>query len=251
MTEPYELYYWPVLPGRGEFVRLVLEEAGAPYVDVARLPEEEGGGFKPLLAFVHGERPGQPAYAPPILVHGDLVLAQSAAICAYLGERHGLAPHEPGKRMQALQLQLTVADVTDEAHDTHHPISAALYYEDQKEAAREASRNFLKQRIPRFLTYFERVLARSGGQWLMGDALTYPDLSLFQLLEGLAYAFPKGFARTTESTPLLLAHRERVAQRAKIAEYLGSDRRLAFNEHGVFRHYPELDLDPGSNVSAE
>ena len=242
MAEPYELYYWPILPGRGEFVRLVLEEAGVPYRDVARLPEEDGGGFKPLLAFMQGERPGQPAYAPPILVHGELVLAQSAAICAYLGERHGLAPAEPGKRMQALQLQLTIADVADEAHDTHHPINASLYYEDQKDAAHKASQHFLDQRLPRFLGYFERVLERSGRAWLMGDTLTYPDLSLFQLVEGLAYAFPKGFARAAGQTPLLLALRDRVAKRPRIAAYLASDRRLAFNEHGVFRHYPELDL---------
>jgi glutathione S-transferase len=191
---------------------------------------------------VQGEPPGQPAYAPPILVHGELVLAQSAAICAYLGQRHGLAPAEPGKRMQALQLQLTIADVTDEAHNTHHPINASIYYEDQKEAAREASRHFLEQRLPRFLPYFERVLERNGGQWLVGDAVTYPDLSLFQLLEGLAHAFPKGFTRVVEQTPLLLALRDRVAKRPRIAAYLASDRRLAFNEHGVFRYYPELDL---------
>lgn len=242
MAEPYELYYWPILPGRGEFVRLVLEEAAVPYVDVARLPEEEGGGFKPLLAFMQGERPGQPAYAPPILVHGELVLAQSAAICAYLGEQHGLAPAEPGKRMQALQLQLTIADVADEAHNTHHPINSSIYYEDQKDAALEASQHFLDQRLPRFLGYFDRVLVRSGGAWLMGDTLTYPDLSLFQLVEGLAYAFPKGFVRAAEQTPLLLALRDRVATRPRIAAYLASDRRPAFNEYGVFRHYPELDL---------
>lgn len=242
MTDRYELYYWPILPGRGEFVRLVLEEAGAPYIDVARLPDEEGGGFRPLLAFVNGERPGQPAYAPPILVHGELVLAQSAVICAYIGEQHGLAPDDPGQRKQALQLQLTIADVSDEAHNTHHPVSATLYYEDQKEAALEASRKFIDERMPRFLGYFERVLERSGGPWLMGEARTYPDLSLFQLLEGLTYAFPKGFAKVTESTPLILALRDRVAELPRIAAYLESDRRLPFNEHGVFRRYPELDL---------
>jgi glutathione S-transferase len=144
--------------------------------------------------------------------------------------------------MQALQLQLTIADVADEAHDTHHPINASLYYEDQKDAAHKASQHFLDQRLPRFLGYFERVLERSGRAWLMGDTLTYPDLSLFQLVEGLAYAFPKGFARAAEQTPLLLALRDRVAKRPRIAAYLASDRRLAFNEHGVFRHYPELDL---------
>lgn len=241
MTDPYQLYYWPMLPGRGELVRLVLEEAAAPYVDVARLPEDEGGGLEPLLAFVRGDRPGQPAYAPPILVDGELVLAQTAAICAYLGERHALAPRGSGPLKQALQLQLTVADVADEAHDTHHPISVTLYYEDQKDAALRASKKFLDERLPRFLGYFERVLEQSGGPWLMGDTLTYPDLSLFQLLEGLAYAFPRGFARCAESTPRIVALGDRVRKRPRIAAYLESDRRLGFNEHGLFRHYPELD----------
>jgi glutathione S-transferase len=243
MTEPYELYYWPFLQGRGEFVRLVLEAAGVPYIDVARLPESEGGGFEPLLEFVRGDRPGQPAYAPPILVHDELVLGQSAAICAYLAERHGLAPLDSGPRKQALQLQLTIADVADEAHDTHHPVGVALYYEDQKDAACAAAQQFLDQRLPRFLGYFERVLERNDGSWLMGSALTYPDLSLFQLLEGLAYAFPKGFARVAESTPAILGLRDRVAARPRIAAYLESDRRIPFNQDGVFRHYPELDDD--------
>ncbi len=242
MSNPYQLYYWPMLPGRGEFVRLVLEQAGVPYDDVARLPESEGGGMQALMPFIRGEAPGQPAYAPPILVHGDVVLAQTAAICAYLGERHELAPKNHAGKMHALQLQLTIADVVDEAHDTHHPVSVALYYEDQKEAAKEASKHFLDERLPRFLPYFERVLEHDGGPWLLGDALSYADLSLFQLLEGLAYAFPRGFAKVTESTPGLVALRARVASLPRIAAYLGSERRLPFNEHGVFRQYPELDL---------
>lgn len=241
MTVPYQLYYWPFLQGRGEFVRLVLEEAGAPYVDVARLPDDEGGGPAPLLDFMNGNRPGHPPYAPPILVDGDHVLAQTAAICAYLAERHDLAPADAIKRKQALQLQLTVGDVADEAHNTHHPISAALYFEDQKNAAIQASRAFLTERVPRFLAYFERVLSRSTGTWLMGESLTYPDLSLFQLIEGLAYAFPNGFAEASESAPLAMALRDRVATRPRIAAYLGSDRRIPFNEHGVFRCYPDLD----------
>jgi glutathione S-transferase len=241
MSTPYELYYWPMLQGRGEFVRLVLEQAGAPYVDVARLPEEEGGGLTPLLAFIKGERPGQPPYAPPILMHESLVLSQSGAICAYLGQRHSLAPENPGQRWQALQLQLTIADVTDEVHNTHHPVSAALYYEDQKDAASEASRRFVGERLPRFLDYFERVIERSGGPWLMGARLTYPDLALFQLLEGLAYAFPKGFANVTEALPGIIHVRNAVTELPRIAAYLESDRRLPFNEHGVFRHYPELE----------
>jgi len=243
MTEPYELYYWPMLPGRGELVRLDLEQANAPYVDVARLSEEEGGGIERLMEFIRGERSGQPPYAPPFLVHGDLVLAQTATICAHLGERHALAPADPNQRFQTLQLQLTIADVVDEAHNTHHPVSALLYYEDQKDAAAEAAKQFLDQRLPRFLSYFERVLERNGGRWLIGEALSYADLSLFQLLEGLDYAFPRRLAKVTQSTPLLLALRSRVAGLPRIAAYLASSRRLAFNEYGIFRHYPELDRE--------
>jgi len=231
-----------MLQGRGEFVRLVLEEANAPYVDVARLPDDEGGGFAPILAFVRGERDGQPPYAAPILVDGDLVLAQSAAICAYLGERHDLAPDDDIGRWQALQLQLTIADVTDEAHDTHHPIGPMLYFEDQEEAAVRAARQFVDERMPRYLRYFERVVESSGGPWLMGSDLAYPDLSLFQLLEGLAYAFPKGFGAATAELSRILRIRDAVAERPGIADYLASERRIPFNEHGVFRHYRALDV---------
>jgi glutathione S-transferase len=208
---------------------------------MARLSEEEGGGIESLMAFVRGERAGQPAYAPPVLVQGDFVLAQTAAICAFLGQRHGLTPDDPEKRMHVLQLQLTIADVVDEAHDAHHPVSGALYYEQQKDAALEAARHFLDERLTRFLPYFERVLGRNGDEWLVGDAMSYADLSLFQLLEGLAFAFPRGFARVVKSTPSLVALRNSIANRPRIAAYLSSDRRLAFNEHGIFRHYPELD----------
>lgn len=230
-----------MLQGRGEFVRLVLEEAGAPYVDVARLPEEEGGGVAPILEYLQGKHAGALPYAPPILVDGELVLAQSGAICAYIGEQHQLAPEDTVARWQALQLQLTIADVADEAHDTHHPVSAALYFEEQEEAAVRAAQQFIDDRMPRYLGYFERVTERSGGPWLMGPELTHPDLSLFQLLEGLAYAFPKGFARVSEGMSRILRIRDAVAERPRIAAYLASDRRIAFNEVGVFRHYRALD----------
>lgn len=242
MTERYELHYWPTSPGRGEFVRLVLEEAGAPYRDVARLPEAEGGGIEALKAFIQRERPGQAAHAPPILVLGQLLLARTATIHAFLGERHGLVPNGPRDRMQALQLQLTITDVVDEAQSSHHPVSVGLPYEDQRKAARAAARHLLSGRLPRFLSYFEGVLERNGGEWLVGDSVSYADLSLFQLLSGLAYAFPRGFAKLADSIPRLCSHRDRVAVRPRIAAYLVSGRRLPFNELGIFRHYPELDL---------
>ena len=241
MAERYELYYWPEIPGRGEFVRLVLEEAGAAYADVGRMPESEGGGSGAVLAFYEGRSPGHPIFAPPVLRHGDDVVAQTAAICHYLGRRHGLAPGDEVGDAQALELQLTIADLVAEVHDTHHPISSALYYEDQRAEAGKRAKHFVGERLPRYLRYFERVLDRSGGEVLVGGRLSHADLSLFQALEGLAYAFPRAFARASAGTARVLALREHVRARPRIADYLASSRRMPFNQHGIFRHYPELD----------
>jgi glutathione S-transferase len=235
----YQLYYWPTIQGRGEFVRLVLEEAGADYVDVARMPEDKGGSVKALIKTMREAR-GVAPFAPPFLRAGELLIAQAANICAFLAARHQLAPEDEGRRAHALQLQLTIADLIGEAHDTHHPIATGLYYEDQKAESLRRARGFRDERMPKFLGYFERLLE---GPYLLGDGCSYVDLSAFQMLEGLAYAFPRAFARVTESTPRLLALRGRIAERPRIASYLASPRRIAFNEDGIFRHYPELD-DP-------
>jgi glutathione S-transferase len=234
----YELHYWPGIQGRGEFVRLALEEAGAPYVDVARQPASEGGGARAL-----GHRLGAltpPPFAPPVLVAGDLVIAQTANILLYLGAHHGLAPKDEAGRLWVNQLQLTLADLVDEAHDTHHPISAGLYYEDQKAEAKQRAAAFVAERIPKFLGYFERILA-GGGPWLAGERLSYADLSLFQVTRGLQYAFPKAMAALARKVPAVLALADRVAARPNIAAYLASARRIPFNEDGIFRHYPELE----------
>jgi glutathione S-transferase len=235
---PYALYYWPSIPGRGEYVRLVLEQAGAAYVDVAR---REGNGA--VLAAVRGDLGGVPALAPPVLKDGELVIAQTANICAYLGIRHGLAPADDGGRAIALQLQLTIADLAAEAHDTHHPVGTGLYYEDQREEAKRAADSFRRQRIPKFLGYFERVLGASGGPWLLGEALTFPDLSLAHTVEGLRYAFPRAMSSFEDDIPGVVALAASVAALPRIAAYRASDRCLPFNENGLFRRYPELD-DP-------
>jgi glutathione S-transferase len=235
----YELYYWPSIPGRGEFVRLALEEAGADYVDVAR--ERGKGQGVPALMQLMEAKSARPPFAPPFLKAGKLVIAQTANILLYLGGRHGLAPANEAGRLWANQLQLTLADLSDEAHDTHHPIASALYYEDQKEEAKRRSALFLKNRVPKFLGYFERVLEDGGGPFLAGRRVTYPDLSLFHVVAGLGYAFPKALAREMKKHPRIGALCGRVAERPRMKAYLASPRRLSFNEHGVFRHYPELD----------
>jgi glutathione S-transferase len=237
-TRAYELYYWPEIQGRGEFVRLALEQAAAPYVDVARRPR----GMAAMMKLLESGADGLPPFAPPFLKSGDLVIAQTSTILAYLGPRHGLVPRDEPNRLRAEQLQLTIADLVGEAHDTHHPIAGSLYYEDQKREARKRSRIFVDERIPKYLGYFERVLDRNGGRHLVGRALSYVDLSAFQVIAGLDYAFPNAMARQARSIPLLRSLHDRVAEQPRLAAYLASERRLAFNQQGIFRHYPELDL---------
>jgi len=239
----YELYYWPSIQGRGEFVRLALEEAGAAYVDVAR---ETGktAGVGAMLELLDGVRIAHPPFAPPFLRSGDLIIGQTANILLFLGARHGLAPRTEGGRMWTNQLQLIIADAVQEVHDTHHPIAGSLYYEDQRKEARRRAADFVKARAPKYLGYFERVLARNprGDKYLVGARSTYADLSLFQLIEGLRYAFPRAMARLERRLPLAIALHDRVAARPRIAAYLASGRRIPFNEDGIFRHYKELDV---------
>ncbi|MGB7045452.1 MAG: glutathione S-transferase [Methylocella sp.] len=239
----YEFYYWPSIQGRGEFVRLALEEAGADYIDVGRRPENEGGGEEALMALLERDDIPDPPFAPPFLKDGDVVIGQTAAILFYLGDRHGLAPRDAAKRLWIHQIQLTIADLVGEVHDTHHPLSGDLYYEDQKPEALRRAKSFREERIPKFLGWFERILALNpeGAGQLAGSVLTYADLSLFQIVEGLAYAFPRRMRRTLGEFPRLAALHQAIAQRPRIRAYLNSDRRIAFNEQGIFRHYPELD----------
>lgn len=238
-TPRYELYYWPTIQGRGEYIRLAFEEAGADYIDVARLPESKGGGEEALMAFVTSPEHAPPPFAPPILKWGDLVIAQTANILQFVAPQLGLVPKDERSRALANQLQLTLADFIAEAHDVHHPIGSGLYYEEQKAEAKRRAENFLEERVPKFLHYFERALPRGGH--FIGNAVSYVDLSMAQVLWGLEYAFPKAFAREQRKIRRLCALRDAVAARPRIAAYLASDRRLPFNNDDLFRHYPELD----------
>lgn len=225
-----ELWYWPGIPGRGEFVRLALEAGGIPY--------REMNGEADVAKDMKERRP-EP-FAPPYIVDGDLVIAQVANILLHLGHRYGLAPTDEAGRHLVHGVQLTVADMVAEAHDVHHPVAAMAYYEDQKaEAARRAA-DFRENRMPKFLGWFERTLARSDGDWLAGARWSYADLSLFQLIDGLRFAFPKRMAALDSDHPELTALHARVAALPELADYFASDRRLSYGD-GIFRHYPELD----------
>lgn len=237
---PYELFYWPGIQGRGEFVRLALEEAGADYVDVAR-GRGAGRGVAAMTALM-GDRPFAP-FAPPFLRDGAVVVSHVANILFYLGPRLGLAPQDEALRRHAHGLQLTITDFVAEVHDTHHPISTDLYYEDQKAEARARSRAFLDHRLPKCFGYFEHALATNpaGPAHAVDDALTTVDLSLFQIWAGTGYAFPRAFAGAAGRYPHLAALASAVEKRPNLSRYLASERRLPFNESGIFRHYPELD----------
>ena len=240
----YELHYWPTIPGRGEFVRLALETAGASYVDVARGAASAGLGVPAMLRLMHDDAQRRPPFAPPFLKDGELLVGQTAAILHHLGPTLKLVGRSEAARIWTQQIQLTICDMVTEAHDTHHPVGVDLYYKEQQPEALRRAQQFCAARLPKFLAWFENVLARNpaGPRHLVGGKLSYADLSLFQLVEGLRYAFPKAAQRVLATTPRVVQLHDRVEALPRIAAYLRSERRIAFNEQGIFRRYPELDF---------
>jgi glutathione S-transferase len=234
----YQLYYWPEIQGRGEFVRLALEEGGADYVDVAR----RTGGTSSMMKLMNARAGNRPPYAPPFLKAGRLTIGQTANILHYIGPRLGLAPRDEAGRHWLHQVQLTVMDFVKEIHDTHHPLSSQLYYEDQKLAAKRYTKLFWQHRVPKYLGYFEGLLAASGGPYLNGRGISYADLSLFQIVAGLRYAFPTRMKRYERNVPKLSALHDAIAARPRVKAYLASKQRIPFNEMGIFRRYAELDI---------
>ena len=242
----YELYYWPGIQGRGEFVRLALEDADAEYIDIALRPEADGGGVPAIVRVLEGQDVEHPPFAPPFLKAGRQWIGQTANILLFLGGGLGLAPKDAQGRLWTHQLQLTLADFVTEIHDTHHPLGPTLYYAQQRSAASRRTKEFLAQRLPKFLGYFERVVQRNpaGGIGLVGREITYADLSLAQVVAGLRYAFPVAADAALPGYPRVCALHDAVFARPGIARYVASGRRTAFNDDGIFRHYPELDQLP-------
>jgi glutathione S-transferase len=240
---PYELHYWPTIQGRGEFVRLALEAAGAPYIDVARGAPESGQGVPAMLRLMQDGRAVHPPFAPPFLKDGEVIVGQTAVILQYLAPTLKLVARSEQARVWTQQIQLTIADMVTEAHDTHHPVGTSLYYEDQKPEALRRAQEFCSQRMPKYLQWFESIVRRNpaGSRYLVGGKLSYADLSLFQLVEGLRYAFPKAARSALAKAPGVVQLHDRVAALPRVAAYLRSERRIAFNEQGIFRCYPELD----------
>ena len=238
----YELYYWPDIQGRGEFVRLALEEANANYVDVARV-SGRNRGMAAMMRFLENSKINRPPFAPPFLRAGNIIIAQTANILMYLGPRLNLVPRSEAKQLWAHQLQLTISDFVGEIHDVHHPISGSLYYHQQKREAKRRAKYLRTERMPKFLGYFERILSGNSkaSRFILGRNVSYVDLSLFQLIAGLCYAYPVTMKQLQPELSRLTALHDLVSKRPNIAAYLASDRRIPFNKYGIFRHYPELD----------
>jgi glutathione S-transferase len=239
----YELHYWPGIQGRGEFVRLAFEAAGADYVDIAQTE----GGMRRMQRFMGDAKLERPPFACPFLVDGKRVIGQTSLILQYLGPKLGLVGASETDRLWTQQVQLTIADFVAEAHDVHHPVASSLYYEDQKPEALRRAHEFKAMRVPKFVGWFETILERNPknragkAPHVAGGKLSYADLSLFQVIDGLRYGFPKSSRKVLRKAPRVMALCEAVANHKRIAAYLASDRRIAFNEDDLFRKYPELD----------
>jgi len=237
----YELYYWPFIPGRGEPVRLTFAFGGVAYRDVAREAPSPKEGAEILVSFNEGERSEGHPFAPPYLIvdeDGERTLHwQSAHLCDLVARREGLV--DEANASYAASLVLTLADLMDEAHDTHHPLATGLYYEEQKDAAKVRAGYFWENRIPKYLGFFEHHASDAGT--LVGEATSHVDAIAWHVLEGLHYAFPKAMASYAGRWPKLEALRACVPQHPSLGAYIASDDRMAFNEQGIFRRYPELD----------
>lgn len=239
----FTLYYWAGLPGRGEFVRLALEFAGADYWDICRDPNNQEDPFQSILRKLESPDVFPPVFAPPILEHNGKFIAQTANVLDYLANIFPIGGGDSESKRASLQVQLTIADFLTEIHNTHHPISASLYFEDQVEEAKKASKVFLNDRIWKWMKFWNSMVNSSKGDFLLGKEILYVDLSFFQVLGGLIYAFPLFMSGLEKEFPKLFRHFERISMNSKLKSYLESDRRLFYNRTGLFRHYPELDQD--------
>ncbi|KAI0012376.1 glutathione S-transferase protein-like protein [Xylariaceae sp. FL0662B] len=247
MTAPYELIYYTGVPGRGEHVRLMFEEAGAPYEDTQFLSFDKAR--ETVTHWLGAGGHGNPKYfAPPLFKHGDLVMSQTPNILLYLGPKLGLAGSREDDVYRVNALALTALDgLCNEVHDSHHPIAVMLPYEDQKEESLRRSQYWIKNRLLTHLEYWQKALVgdkETGGPWLLGTTLTYADLVLFQCLDGTTYAFPNAMKQARESGKYdrVFELWEAVKARPNIAAYLGSNRRQKYQDWGIYRHYPDNDL---------
>ncbi|MXO64197.1 glutathione S-transferase [Altericroceibacterium endophyticum] len=234
----YDFWYWPTLPGRGDFIRYPLEAAQIPYTDCARDAED---GFAAVAEHLEAKQ-GCHAFAVPLLETGSESIAQTANILLFLNQEHGLGPSDAAGMRYLNQLQCDIADITEEVHAVHHPISTAFYYEDQRDAAIQSAEKFREQRIPKYLAHFERIANAHDGDWLLeGDSWSTGDTSIAYLLDGLHFMFPLRMAALQSDYPTIHQIQQKTFALEYLDAYRASDRCAAFGTEGIFRNYPELD----------
>ncbi|UKZ79166.1 hypothetical protein TrVFT333_006916 [Trichoderma virens FT-333] len=227
----YELIYWPGIPGRGEVVRLLFEDAGVAYIDTAKGDNAVPTTLSYMDSSNLGDEKNPPVFAPPVLKHGELVINQLSNILLYLAPKLGLGPASGDGVYHLNSIALTILDgLCVEVHDTHHPIATHKYYEDQKEEAKLRAKAFREERLPKYLTYVQRLLdAKTSGEGC---------------LDGTKFAFPQTVEKLKKSGKYdgVFKLYDAVKERPNIKAYLESDKRIDYSD-GIWRHYPELEED--------
>nr|ACM44934.1 sigma-class glutathione S-transferase [Laternula elliptica] len=219
--DKWVLYYWPGFKGRAEFVRLVFEEAGIPYL-------ESNQGVADSI--IKGEIGGYPVMMPPVVAKGDFRLGQTQMICQYLAGKYGLAPKGEEDKIHAEQVCASMYDYLTEGYGAFHGAKPGVKYADQKEEAQRYIDRVVQQRLPRYLKHFETVLAANtaGTGFLFGDSISHADLALFHIMNATEFQFPEVY-KSADYIPLLKAHRDRIASRPNIVAYTQSERCKPFS----------------------
>ena len=197
-----------------------------------------------MLALLHGEGTSHIPFAPPFLRDGGVIVSHAAAILLYPGRADRTRANRRRTGAYGRTRYRAITDIVAEVYNSHHPIDADKWFHEQKDAAIARAAVFRRDRMPKYsFGWFERLLAANpaGVDHLVGGFVTYADLSLFQLVEGLRFAFPLASERTLARLPRVTALHKAMAERPRLKAYLASERRVPFKETGIFRRYPELD----------
>ncbi|KAK4058824.1 hypothetical protein OIO90_000270 [Microbotryomycetes sp. JL221] len=249
----FEVVYHAGIPGRAEFVRLMFEATGVTYRDA---PQEDGQDC--IIPYVTGnfaDHDKNPLpFAVPVLRHNDVVISQVPNIVLYLSSRlppidldgestntaQTPAPLHDLSTFHWLEQLMTILDMNNEVHETHHPIDIRLYYEDQKAEAQKRAQAFREARIPKFLGNFENNIKKHTSGFL-NEKVSPADLALFHMVEGILFAFPERINQVKSEFPHVFKLRDTIKSSRRIQAYINSGRRIPFNNYGIFRHYTELD----------
>jgi len=233
MTPPpkdmWQILYWPAKDadgkvaagaGRAEYLRVLFEEAGVPYQDVT-------AGLRAFF-WQNLEAQPYPALAPPAIRKNNFILGQTAVCAKRLAMEFGFYPTDEDDAAHAEQIVTTVHEYIAEGRSAFHPVKNTMSYHDQKEEAKPYIAAFKADRLPRYMTNFERFLKanRGGGGFFVGDSLSYVDLQVMVMLQVTRSQFPDAWEAL--DAKLLKDHLAQMEARPRIKAYLLSDRKQPF-----------------------